>query len=92
MGDRVKKGFFSLVRRIPLVQREMEKERVKVKKTLEDDMNKHTSEMVVYSQLPKNGRSVEEVTKLAKEYLDLGILHNITISYIMKNVNFNTFR
>ena len=79
MSDRVKKGFFSLVRRIPLVQREMEKERVKVKKNLEDDMNKHTTDMVVYSQLPKNGRSVEEVTKLAKTYLDLGICYIISL-------------
>jgi hypothetical protein len=39
---------------------------------MEEDMNKCTKSLSVYYQLPSKGSSVEEITKEASEYLDLG--------------------
>lgn len=40
---------------------------------MEKDMNKCTEALSVYTEIPQNGRSVEEVAKEAREYLELGI-------------------
>lgn len=39
---------------------------------MEKDMNRCTKSLSVYYQLPSKGRSVEEITEEASEYLDLG--------------------
>lgn len=57
---------------IPLVKKKVEEERLKAKILMEEDMNKCTKSLSVYYQLPKNGRSVDEIAKEASEYLDLG--------------------
>ena len=57
---------------IPQVKKKVEEEKSKARHMLEEDMNKCTSSLEVYNQLPKNGRSVEEIAKEAREYLQLG--------------------
>lgn len=55
-----------------MVKRKVAEERMKAKIMMEADMNKSTSALTVYSQLPESGRSVAEVSKEASEYLELG--------------------
>nr|CAG4647007.1 EOG090X051L [Megafenestra aurita] len=70
--ERSKRYFFSWVRIIPMVQKKVEEERMKARKMMEEDMNKATKTLSIYSQLPKDGRSVEEIAKEARHYLELG--------------------
>jgi len=70
--ERTKRYVFSWIRIIPLVKKKVEEERLKAKHMMEEDMNKCTKSLGVYYELPSNGRSVEEITKEASEYLDLG--------------------
>nr|CAG4636968.1 EOG090X051L [Ceriodaphnia reticulata] len=72
MTERAKRYVFSWVRIIPLVKKKVEDETMKARVMMEEDMNKCTKSLSIYSQLPKNGRSVDEVAKEAKEYLELG--------------------
>lgn len=72
LTQRAKKFVFQWVRRIPKVRRMIEEERNKVQVRIEDDLNKFTSTMEVYNQLPKQGCTTEEILKEAKIYLDLG--------------------
>jgi hypothetical protein len=55
-----------------LCEKKVEEERLKAKHMMEEDMNKCTKSLSVYYQLPSKGSSVEEITKEASEYLDLG--------------------
>ncbi|XP_032792755.1 sphingosine-1-phosphate lyase isoform X1 [Daphnia magna] len=70
--ERAKRYIFSWIRIIPLVKKKVEEERLKAKTLMEEDMNKCTKSLGVYYQLPKKGRSVDEVAKEASEYLELG--------------------
>nr|CAH0112481.1 unnamed protein product [Daphnia galeata] len=70
--ERTKRYIFSWIRIIPLVKKKVEEERLKAKNMMEEDMNKCTKSLSVYYQLPSNGRSVEEISKEASEYLELG--------------------
>lgn len=70
--ERAKRYVFSWVRIIPLVKKKVEEETMKARVMLEEDMNKCTKSLSIYSQLPQNGRSVDEVAKEAQEYLELG--------------------
>nr|CAG4641652.1 EOG090X051L [Eurycercus lamellatus] len=72
LTQRAKKFVFSWVRVIPFVQRQLNDERNKVRKSLEEDMNKCTLSLNVYNQLPKCSRSIEDVAKEARMYLELG--------------------
>ena len=71
--ERAKRYVFSWVRIIPLVKKKVEEETMKARVMMEEDMNKCTKSLSVYSQLPQNGRSVDEVAKEARDYLELGI-------------------
>ena len=88
--ERAKKFIFHYVRMIPMVKKKIDDEKLKAKHMLEEDMNKCTLSLEVYSKLPKSGRSIEEVAKEAREYLKLGktvmrllaILCNLTIVFL----------
>lgn len=60
-----------------MVQKKVEEERMKARKMMEEDMNKATKTLSIYSQLPKDGRSVEEIAKEARHYLELGKQYNL---------------
>lgn len=71
--DKTKKSVFQWVRAIPYVKKKFEKERMKIKETLETDMNEPmTHGVTVYSKLPMDGRTSEQVLEEAKSYLTLG--------------------
>ena len=61
---------------VPMVRKKIDDEKLKAKHMLEEDMNKCTSALEVYSKLPKSGRSIQEVAKEAREYLKLGKLRS----------------
>lgn len=70
--ERGKRYIFSWVRLVPYVKKKVEEEMGKTRTMLNEEMNKSTKSLSIYNQLPKEGRSVEEVAKEAKMYLELG--------------------
>ena len=70
--EKSKRTVFRWIRAIPIVQREFQKEHSKVKKTIEEDMNKPTAGLAIYNHLPLDGRSPDKVLEEAKVYLNLG--------------------
>ena len=57
-----------------MVKRKVDEESQKIRKSIEEDMNKDLSNLEVYYQLPKEGRSGEEVFSEANSYFMLGML------------------
>jgi len=72
VGERAKRYTFSWIRAIPMVKRKVDEESQKIRKSIEEDMNKDLSNLEVYYQLPKEGRSGEEVFSEANSYFMLG--------------------
>jgi len=70
--ERAKRFTFSWIRAIPIVKKKVDEERNKIRKSIEEDMNKALSNLDVYCQLPKEGRSAEEVFSEANAYFMLG--------------------
>jgi len=70
--ERAKRFAFSWIRAIPLVKRKVDEESSKIRKSIEEDMNKSMVGLEIYNQLPKEGRSVEEVFSEANSYFNLG--------------------
>jgi len=71
VGERAKRYTFSWIRAIPMVKRKVDEESQKIRKSIEEDMNKDLSNLEVYYQLPKEGRSGEEVFSEANSYFML---------------------
>lgn len=74
--ERAKRFTFSWIRAIPIVKKKVDEERNKIRKSIEEDMNKALSNLDVYCQLPKEGRSAEEVFSEANAYFMLGMSFN----------------
>ena len=72
IAERGKKWVFSLVRCLPFVKRKIAEETNNIKISIEADMNKSLSKLDIYYELPKKGRSVEEISQEAKSYFELG--------------------
>nr|CAG4642477.1 EOG090X051L [Evadne anonyx] len=70
--ERAKRYAFSWIRAIPMVKRKVEEESISIRKSIENDMNKDLANCEVYYQLPKGGRSAEEVFAEANAYFMLG--------------------
>ena len=70
--EKIKRYVFRKVRVIPYVQNKLAEEKSKIKTTIEHDMNKFTDGLDVYSKLPFDSKSADEVLEEAQRYLNLG--------------------
>lgn len=72
LTKRVKKFFFRLVRKLPMVKKQIEEETSKVRKGFREEMLNPTSELADLTVLPRDGMNHDEVLEMTKSYLGCG--------------------
>lgn len=75
LKERSKKLIFTLAKRIPKVAKELDKEMKKIKEDFEKDVIKRTKGKPFITELPKNSFSADEIIKIVKENVSLGIFY-----------------
>lgn len=69
---RVKKAFFKWMRKLPMVQRQIEEETEKVRRGFEKEMLEPTKDLPDMTTLPDNKLDPQQVLDLTKSYLGCG--------------------
>ncbi|XP_075226838.1 sphingosine-1-phosphate lyase [Lycorma delicatula] len=72
LKDRSKQFVFSLVKKLPWVARELDKELKKINCEFENDIIKRNKGRPYITELPKNSLTSEEILILVKDYVSLG--------------------
>ncbi|KAK2181649.1 hypothetical protein NP493_386g02034 [Ridgeia piscesae] len=71
LSNRLRHFFFRMLRRVPYVRRQVEKEIRKLEMTMEENFRKETRDMLYVQQLPAHGWSQEHILSEINKYKEL---------------------